>query len=289
MGASRFSALPAAGAVLGIDVGFSAIRRSTCLCRLAWDARSAKLDFIAVGSGTVARRRAVVELGVRELAAVALDGPLAPGLRLLRRYRAAEAILSRGAFQKRGKPGATNTPTGLKLHFHATRLARLVLAAAPGAVAPATHWQPIHARRIVEAFPNLFLAALVDEADLPPLARDATDKYWTRLIERSDRLERLLRLMLEGRALDGDLARIVDHDERAAVACALTALCVARGEHVAVGDAAGGDIMLPPPAAWGASRDGTGSWFEEALRANVRAVRLSFRLARIATATGVWL
>ena len=60
----------------------------------------------------------------RELAGVALDGPLTRGLRLVRHYRAAEAILSRGPLQKRGKPGPTSAPMGQKLHEHATKLAK---------------------------------------------------------------------------------------------------------------------------------------------------------------------
>ncbi|MBX6324343.1 MAG: hypothetical protein IRY94_21230, partial [Rhodospirillaceae bacterium] len=62
------------------------------------------------------------------------------------------------------------------------------------------------------------------------------------------RLGALVRALLPGRRIAPRLADIGDHDERAAVVCAVTALCVARGRYAAVGDAAHGFVALPPPA-----------------------------------------
>jgi hypothetical protein len=100
------------------------------------------------------------------LAAVAIDGPLTRGLRRVTNYRVADALLSGGAFQKRGKPGQTSSPVGQKLHDHATRLAELVLECAARevfSIAPAAHIEPIHETALVESFPNLFLGALIDD------------------------------------------------------------------------------------------------------------------------------
>jgi hypothetical protein len=99
------------------------------------------------------RRRALDDLLAGELSAltVALDGPLTRGLKLVRHYRSADALLSQGVFQTRGKPGQTSSPTG-------------------------------------------------------------------------------------------------------------------QGKAVGVGDAAGGDIMLPPPECWGVARDGDDPWITRALR-----------------------
>jgi len=47
--------------------------------------------------------------------------------------------------------------------------------------------------------------------------------------------------------LAAPIGDIRDHDDRAAFACALTALCVAAGQFTAVGDADGW-IILPPRA-----------------------------------------
>lgn len=254
-----------AGAVLGIDAGYSATRRSTCFCLLRWTASTARLAFRSATADAEDRRAALEELvaGVDHVLAVAVDGPLAPGLAHTTRYRAAEALLSRGRMQRRGKPGATSAPVGQQLHRHATALAQLALATVP--VAAATHADPIHERRVVEAFPNAFLAALLDDHEFPPLRRDASDVFWELAVTRSGRLARLLETLLPDRTLDAPLSGITDHDERAGVVCALTALAVADGAFVEVGDSAEGSIVLPAVRYWG--RDQAGSpWLLGVLR-----------------------
>ena len=77
--------------------------------------------------------------------------------------------------------------------------------------------------------------------------------------------------------MDADLASITNHDHRAGVTCALTALSVTLNRHVAVGDAVDGDIMLPPESDWGLSAGADGSWFEPVLRASFSAVRVGER------------
>lgn len=281
------------GAVLGIDVGFSAKKRTTCFCLLAWDQSTVTVDFRITGSETTERARTIAELcNCRELAAVALDGPLVHDLELVNHYRVAEAILSRGVLQKRGKPGQTSAPTGRQLHSHATSLAKQVLSSV--AIAASSHWQPIHERRIVEAFPNLFLAALIDEERLPVLARDASDRYWEVVVKQSDRIDRLIRHLLPTRRIRDTLQECGNHEKRAGVVCALTALCVAAGEHVAVGDPVDGDIMLPPYSTWGVGWHRPDSWLEPVLRANVCTARISqkahhnHKQGRVATVSGPW-
>lgn len=276
-----------------MDVGFSATKKTTCFCLLSWDTSAVSVEFRVTGSAPTERAKAIAELVMgRHLSGVALDGPLAHGLAVVRHYRVAEAVLSRGPLQRRGKPGQSSAPTGRKLHDHATELANLVLASAT--IAAATHWQPIHPLRLVEAFPNSFLAALVPEQELPVLKRDASDKYWEVLVEKSDRLEKLMRRLLPERNPTFALRRCTDHEERAGLVCALTALSVAAGEHVAVGDAIDGDIMLPHPSAWGADLQYIGSWLEPVLRTNVAAAKsarrahVNHRNGRVATAGGPW-
>ena len=120
------------GAVLGIDVGFSERRDTTCLCLFEWSEALVKLRFKKVGTCADARSAALISLiqNPIHLAAVAIDGPLTRGLRIVPHYRSAEALLSRGVFQKRGKPGQTSSPTGQTLHWHATQLANIVLSEA---------------------------------------------------------------------------------------------------------------------------------------------------------------
>src|SRR5205814_1026630 len=101
------------GSILGIDVGFSSSRRTTCFCVLDWTHTTASFSFERVRSDPEERRAALIRIvGNRYLCAVGVDGPLTKGLRLVPHYRAAEALLSRGVFQKRGKPGQTSSPTG---------------------------------------------------------------------------------------------------------------------------------------------------------------------------------
>ena len=167
-----------AGLVLGIDVGCSPTRRSTCFCTLSWDATSIRLQFRLTTSDQEEHRRALEDLvGGARVDGVAIDGPLANGFRLVRNYRSAEAILSRGVLQKRGKPGQTSVPVGQNLHSHATRLAEIV--ARTIQVQPSAHPEAIYDRCIVEAFPNIYLAALMEEARIPALSRNASDVYWT--------------------------------------------------------------------------------------------------------------
>ena len=261
------------GACLGIDVGFSAKRKSTCFCLLTWDPEHCEVQFKMVSSELEERRDAIRELvGHLGLDGVAVDGPLASGLRIVPHYRSAEAVLSRGVLQKRGKPGATSAPLGQKLHCHATQLVQLVIDESK--VAKSDHFEPIHEKRVVEAFPNLFLAAMVPERDLPKLSRDASDRFWEILVDRSNRLEHLWSFLLPWRRLDRDLQALRDHDHRAAFVCALTALTVLRKEQVQVGDKDDGDIMLPPTGFWGLDALGD-PWLLAVLRANVRTVRLS--------------
>ena len=165
------------GQVLGIDVGYSEERRTTCFCMLSWDHATASLTFSRATSDPAERRTALGKLTRQNprVASIALDGPLGPSLCLLTDYRSAEALLSQGIMQKRGKPGQTSSPAGRALHQHATELARLALEMCE--IEDAIHVEPIHPRRVVEAFPNAFLAALMDEGDFGVLSRNASDAF----------------------------------------------------------------------------------------------------------------
>jgi hypothetical protein len=236
--------------VLGIDVGFSERRRTTCFCLFRWEPTAAFLTFRRTTADADKRRAALISLlgADRKVEAVAVDGPLGPGLCRLTHYRSAEALLSQGKMQKRGKPGQTSSPTGQLLHHHATVLATLALEVAD--VAPASHVDPIHDRRIVEAFPNAFLAALLDNSAFTELERNASDVFW-RDLSGSGALVRLCDRLLPGREIKPRLDLVADHDERAGTVCALTAMAVVRGSYVAIGDPLCGDIILPPTSAWG--------------------------------------
>jgi len=63
------------------------------------------------------------------------------------------------------------------------------------------------------------------------------------------------------------VANNAQHDEQAALICALTALCVWRGNYTAVGDPLGGYFFLPPWELWQ-------QWAKDALHENRRDRRL---------------
>jgi hypothetical protein len=263
-----------AAKVLGIDVGWSARRATTGLAVLAWDETTVTwhLDRAGIDKGERRRRlAALVERAPGAIQAIAVDGPLRPDLECRHGYRGADALLSRGLFARRGKVGATSSRTGYRLHQEACVLGELALEHPP---ARARHQPRIHGRAIVEAFPNLFLGVLCDAcADspypVPRKARQWTDALYPALAA-TGRLDALLGRLLPGRRLDGAWASVTDHDDRAALACALAALAVAVGRFVAVG-AEDGWVILPPREAWG--RGDAGCWAEATLRANVASVR----------------
>jgi hypothetical protein len=273
------------GQVLGIDVGYSEKSRTTCFCLLRWTPDTATLSFRATTSDSAKRRSALSQLlhDAPNLDAVAVDGPLGSGLCALSEYRAAEALLSQGQMQKRGKPGQTSSPTGQQLHQHANALAALALEL--GQVADSCHMEPIHPKCVVEAFPNAFLAALMDESDFGTLSRNASDVYWARLCV-SGALPELISKMLPGRVVSPALHEVIDHEERAGTVCALTALSVVRGSYVAVGDPVCGDIILPALAFWGKAATGE-PWLRVMLDgaaariAKRRPIRRGFREARL--------
>ena len=208
------------------------------------------------------------------LVGVGIDGPLARNLNKVNRYRSADALLSRGHFQRRGKPGPTNSPTGRDLHAHATKLAMLVLNLQSEGyfdLQDADHPDHIHEACILEVFPTSFLAVLLTDADHTAVADQyahskvprgmKSDKFWEKAIEM--RALQCLVQTLTGFKPEG-LESIKDHDHRAAFICALAALCVAKNQYVAVGDPEDGHIVLPPILQ---------PWAEDSLRKNVGSVR----------------
>lgn len=260
--------IPERGAVLGIDVGYSDAGRTTGLCALTWDEDALTWQAAVTGTGDDVRTEVLRQLleKVDHVMAVAIDGPLRPGLVCVRQYRCAESLLARGMFQRRGKPGASHFGVGWDLHCAATAIAKLVRSVV--AVRPGPHHESM-----VEAFPNAFLGVLHAD-DGFPLSVEARRRWTDVLYARApvrQALEHLLRDVAGGRAITADWnfagsSQGALHEKRSALVCALTALCVAANRAVAVGATADGFIYLPPRSAWS-------GWAEAALRDNVEAVR----------------
>lgn len=236
--------LPAEGAALGLDVGCSEQRRSSAVCRLDWDATTIRWTIRRFRARPDERAEAVATLADRPLRAAAFDGPLRRGLDEIGAYRRAERLLTLGFQPRIGKPGQSNSPVGRLLNTHANLCARAVLAT--GFVAPASHAQAIDDHAIVEAFPSAWLGMLIAEPEALAATRaNRSDRFYRHLAQ-AGVLDAVLAHILPGRTAPAFDA-VTDHDERAALVCALTALGVAAGDYAAVGDAQGW-IVLPSPA-----------------------------------------
>ncbi len=226
---------------LGIDAGFSAQGRSTGLCLID---PFAKNPVRSIHVRTAETTAAITDLlSSRAPIAASIDGPLLlsnSGLRFTtaNRYRECERMLSGGIFQKRCKPGATNTPRGFALHRQATSIANFLLRTFPGII--------IH-----EAFPNAFLGVMLpDSAFRVPIRRGIkSDVFWENCVNGTTLMRRLLNRLFPGtlaiRLLKA-ATKLNDHDERAAFVCALVARGSETQANFMVGNGADGAISLPP-------------------------------------------
>jgi hypothetical protein len=232
------------GAVMGIDAGFSMNRKSSAACVLGWTKTGISWTLARYGTRPGERETVLRRLSADvALTAVAIDGPLRRGFDRIGVYRRAEAMLTRRLWRTIGKPGQSSSPVGLKLNEAANEDAKCVASVAR--VAPARHNAAIDDLAIVEAFPNSFLGLMIERPeDILVTRGDRSDRYYVHAAG-SSLLEKLVARFLPGRALPMAFQHVTNHDERAAMVCALTALCVAFGDYTAVGDG-NGWIILPP-------------------------------------------
>jgi predicted RNase H-like nuclease len=242
------------GHVLGIDVGWSENVPTTGACLLGWTPTHVKFEVYRIPTEFNQRRAKLAEVvGSRKFRAVALDGPLRRGFDRIEEYRLAELLLTR-RFSNAGfgKPGQSSSSNGIMLNEHANQIAKAVVEAE--CVMESTHQGAIHDLAIVEAFPTTFLAVMLDEGRRPS-SKAKSDIFYEWLLGPNspcrhtpdeNRVDGLIRRLLPDRTIEPSTATIMDHEHRAAVVCALTAMCVARQQYVAVGDSRNGYIILPP-------------------------------------------
>jgi hypothetical protein len=235
--------LPESGSVLGVDVGCSAARPSSAACRFDWTATEIiwtfSPRFVAKEPN---RTMALRGLADRALIVAAFDGPLRGDFAEIGRYRSAEQLLTRGLGRFIGKPGQSSACVGRDLNKHANFCAEIILA--DEHLMPAIHTHQIHAKAIVEAFPSTFLGLLLEKPLKKSRRNKRSDDFYVHLAETGE-LNRLLMWLLPGRHISNRFGEVKDHDDRAALVCALSALCVAAGDYTAVGDIDGW-IILPP-------------------------------------------
>jgi hypothetical protein len=248
---AQASSLPTAGSVLGIDVGFSPTRRSSAVCRLDWTEHHISWLIQRYRAHPAERLETILTVADdHRLEAAAFDGPLQPGFAIIGRYRTAEKMLTRRIGARIGKPGQSHAPVGKLLNTAANECVRTVFEHCD--VAPARHAVAIDARAVAEAFPSAFLGLMLEHPGTIPTTRANRSDVYFQFLGMDGTLQRLSLHLLPERTLRTRFEDVTNHDDRAALICALTALCVAAGDFTAVGDA-GGWIILPPhlfTAAW---------------------------------------
>jgi hypothetical protein len=234
----------AQGSVVGIDVGCSPTRRSGAICRLDWSASGVSWDIARFRAVEPERERVIAQVaGGGQIIAAAFDGPIRRSFDIIGRYRTAERMLTRRLRPLIGKPGQSSAPIGKLLNAHANDCVRILVACCD--IQIARHAVAIDKKAMVEAFPSSFLGLMID--DPPHLAArrgDRSDTFFQHLAATGG-IHALLECLLPGRKFTFNPNTVTNHDDRAAFVCALTALCVAAGQFVAVGDDDGW-IILPP-------------------------------------------
>lgn len=235
--------------IAGIDCGLTLKDPTSGVCRTG-------AGGFAVGHTYIDKlSRAQILMPVAHFDCLGIDAPVLPLNVLDYAHRSAESLFMRGIFQKRCKPGASKvrgTGQALRRSGCDTAIQFAVETYVQGDVL----YPRIQTNQnIVEAFPNAFLGVMLDEQII-----DNALKRISRG-EKSDEFFLLCNNHGVFRALEEHLdwqdatfwaafLNTEHHDDRAALVCAVTAICAHQGHYVAVGDMAGGYFFLPPWPLW---------------------------------------
>lgn len=233
--------------LVSLDIGFSERRRSNGIA-VVRDGTLIRAERLSVSERDTALR------SLRDVDVVAMDAPLLPPGTIDTLPRHCEQVFSRGAFQRRCKPGMSHVRgTGQLLREHGRRAAEQLLAGSSFR-ASAHPWQRVWPDvPIVEAFPNTFLGVVLpDDAYVTTKKIKRGGKFdwlYDRWIERNlfPRITAAAQLPHEI-ALRCEAEK--DHDIRAALVCLLTAAFAANGTAVPVGREDDGYFFLPPMDLW---------------------------------------
>jgi hypothetical protein len=246
--------------VVGIDVGLSHLTPSSGVCRTGASGFALAHTFADKSS------RMDVLGGPCAIDILAIDGPLPPGLRVHSSPRLCEMAFVLGRFQKRCKPGESHIRgTGTALTRAATDTAGQFLDSVSGRDLSSEPPRIVDGKNLVEAFPNAFLGVLLPDEEYATILAKRGDKMAV-LLDRARRCGALQQL--EGAlgwdddAFWNEVGRNTQHDESAALVCALTGVGVVQGAYTAVGDEEGGFFFLPPWDLWQ-------PWAREQLQANL--------------------
>ncbi len=249
--------------VLGIDVGLTLVNPTSGLCRTGCGGDVVSHTFIDYGS-----RTAIV--GTGSFAVIAIDAPVLPVETLHYDVRPCEKVFVWGPFQKRCKPGESHVPgTGQALRRSGVETARTFAPHVASASVVADFPKIYGDRNIVEAFPNGFLGVSLEAGSFQNALGQGERFDWLYGEWLSQGVHSRLSAEVQWlrKPFWGLVAANSQHDERAALICAITAACVLLGRYVAVGEALGGYFFMPPWNVWQ-------SWAKDALRRNRHDPRL---------------
>lgn len=233
--------------LVGVDIGFSERRRSNGFAVLR-DGCLLRAERLSVAERNQALR------SLEEVDIVAIDAPLLPAGTPDSLVRRCERVFSRGAFQKRCKPGMSHIAgTGRTLRAHGQRSVQTLIDAR--ALGPMDRSLPCvwPEANIFEAFPNAFLGVALPEEDFVPAPKVKRGGKFDWLYGRWIHHGLFQKAVAAAHLPELIAARCEnekDHDIRAALVCLLTAAFIAIDEYATVGDASGGYFFLPPASLW---------------------------------------
>ena len=233
--------------VAGIDVGLSLLEPTSGVCRTGHSGDSVSHTYID-------RLSRLAALGAQHrFAVLAIDGPVLPRGTLHYSARPCEKVFVWGAFQRRCKCGESHIRgTGQALRRAGVDTAHAFEGTVCGGVAHQGYPRVFASHNIVEAFPNAFLGvSLPDAVFTSALARgEKFDWLYDQWLLHNGPEQLRAVVAWERDILWQAVRENQHHDERAALICALTAICAIRVSYVAVGEAAGGYFFLPPWNVW---------------------------------------
>jgi hypothetical protein len=233
--------------LMGIDVGFSKLRRTTGIACLEDD----HLSLERAGTKWESRE-AKIPKGFHP-SVIAIDGPLLPFGADLNIRRHVESVFIRAPFHNRCRPGHSHHGVGLELRRASSdacsQVGRIL-------VPPVLKNSGTVCRKgpVVEAFPNAFLGVLMSEDELvlaPRLRRGRRFDWLYDQMVTTGRLESLLSKNFDLPDVVWQRLRIeADHELRAALICLLTAALAEKGTAAISGEVEGGWFWLPPWSLW---------------------------------------
>jgi predicted RNase H-like nuclease len=229
----------------GVDVGLTFLAKTSGVCRTGPSGHHVACTYCD-------RESRLEELGRGELSVLAVDAPIVPG-RLHYDVRSCEKVFVWGAFQRRCKPGESHVPgSGQALRRAGFETTHSLASAAPRRELCRDFPRVVSSSNIVEAFPNAFLGVALDEETFSKAPKRGEKFDWLYTCWRVQRQHEAIQAMVDWPRPEfwDAISTNAQHDQRAALVCALTALCVARGRYVAVGDERGGYFFLPPWPLW---------------------------------------